>query len=167
MHTSAQLIELAKQRLALKHGLPLPMTDYRFQKLTGFRQQTISRWTSGKGGISSEFSARFAELTELPEAYVFACLEHERAEDPGVQRILETIAKKFRGRAAAAAGAAILAAGMSFAPLGNQAVASDLEGAGLYIMRSRRRRWMEHLKRLFSGVFEFPVQPPFADPAMA
>jgi hypothetical protein len=104
MHTPHELIELAKQRLALKNNLPLPMTDYRLAKLMNIRQATISGWRTGVRGIGTEFAAQFAAVCELPEAYVFACIEHEREKNPSVLRILEAIAKTFSaGRAAALA----------------------------------------------------------------
>lgn len=99
MHTSAQLIELAKNRLALAHNLPTPMTDYRFSKLARISTQVISGWHK-KGRIGGEFAPLFAQLCELPEPYVYACLEHERA-TPEIRRILENIAAKFATRAAA------------------------------------------------------------------
>jgi len=118
MHTTAELVLLAKQRLALAHGISLPMSDYRFQKLTGLPQSTVSHWTTGRSTIGTKFAAQFSEWTGLPEAYVFACIEHERAKDPSVQRILKAIARTFEHHAAAvvmAIGAATLAAGMNLA----------------------------------------------------
>ena len=137
MHTTQQLLDLAKQRLALKHGLTSPMTDYRLAKLLGLRQATVSSWRTGVRGIGTEFAARFAEACELPEAYVFACIELEREKDPTVQRILTTIAEAFRGKAAGWIATALVAGGMSIAPAGNQAHASGSDVTDLYIMRSK------------------------------
>jgi transcriptional regulator with XRE-family HTH domain len=80
MHTSLQLIDLAKQHLSLAHNLPLPMTDYRVAKLLGINPNTLSNWRTGKNHIGSEFAQKFALACDLPEAYVFACIEHERAQ---------------------------------------------------------------------------------------
>lgn len=135
MHTTAQLIDLAKQRLAVRHRLPLPMSDYRLGKLLNIKQQTVSRWSTGKGGIGTEFAQTFAEACELPEAYVYACIEHERAKEPSVLRILEGIADAARHHAAAIV-MAILAAGSLFAFPGNQAVAASSDSSAIYIMRS-------------------------------
>lgn len=111
MHTSRELIELAKQRLALDHHLTLPMTDYRLGKLMHIRQQNISAWQTGARGIGTEFSAQFAEVCGLPEEYVYACIEHEREKNPAVLRVLESIADAFKGKAAAIVATALLLLG--------------------------------------------------------
>lgn len=139
MHTTKQLIELAKQRLAEQHGLPLPMSDYRFEKLSGFSQSNVSRWVNGKNTIGTEFANRFAELTGLSPAYVLACTQHERTADPSVRQIWTTIAAAFKEtKAAGWLAVAFLAAGTLFAPSGNQALAASLEPSGISIMRRRR-----------------------------
>lgn len=130
MHTTHDLIELAKQRLALRHGLTLPMTDYRLAKLMGLRQQTVSGWRTGKSGIGTEFAAQFAEACELSPEYVYACVQMERAE-PAERPILERIADAFRGRAAALTAALALAFfGATLAPPPAHA------STDLYLMRS-------------------------------
>jgi hypothetical protein len=136
MHTTHELIDLAKQRLALAHGLSLPMSDYRFQQLTGLKQTTVSAWRTGRSRIGIEFAAQFSEWTALPGAYVLACIEHERQKDPEVRSILEQIAEAFRGKAAIWIGAAIMATGMSLDPSWNQSLAASSSRADVYIMRS-------------------------------
>ncbi len=151
MHTSLQLIALAKSRLALKHNLPAPITDYRFGKLMGFSSQVVSGWKR-KGRIGAEFAGKFAEACELSDAYVYACLEHERA-SPETKNVLERIAAAFSHQAAAVIlSAGLLWLGSGFAPDNQAHAASTLmsdNDAGIYIMRSLRR-W---LRSLFAPVF--------------
>ena len=139
MHTTLELIELAKQRLALRHALSLPMTDYRFGKLLKLRQGTVSNWRTGKTTIDKGYADMFADACELPAEYVMACIEHERTDDPKIRRIYENIADRFK---AGCVVAAILAAGMAFAPSPAQALASvskDSAADPLCIMRRSRR----------------------------
>jgi hypothetical protein len=110
MHTTAQLLELAKQRLSLAHNLPLPMTDYRLSKLLGVSTQVVSGWRTGTRGIGAEFAQKFADACELPSEYIYACIQHERAKNEQERSILERIAKQFRNVAAA-----IVAVGIFFA----------------------------------------------------
>lgn len=130
MHTTLQLIDLAKKRLALRHSVPLPMTDYRLAKLMDIKPNTVSNWRTGKSRIGTEFAANFASACELPKEYVYACIEHERAKDPGVLKILEGIAAAFRGKAAAWT-MAILAAGTTLALSPSPAQASALRNSDL------------------------------------
>lgn len=122
MHTSLQLIDLAKQRLALKNDLTLPMTDYRLAKLMEIRPQTLSQWRTGRTTIGTEFVRKFSEACELSEAYVYACIEHDRA-PAEVRGVLEQIAAAFAGKAASLV-MAIVAAGTLFALSPNHAHAA-------------------------------------------
>lgn len=141
MHTTLELIELAKQQLAAKHGLDLPMSDYRLSKLMGIRQTTISSWRVGRSHIGTEFAVRFAEACDLPAEYVYACVQRERADNADEISLLERIAAAFKEtKVAALVFAVMVAAGMSFAPAGNQAVAAVSADNTLPIMRPRRRR---------------------------
>ncbi len=110
--TTPELIALAKRRLAAQ-DVPerrgQPMTDYRFAKIAGFRQNVVSAWQSGRSRIGRQFVTRFAELTGLPEAYVYACVELERETDPGVRGILSAIADGFAAVVAKRAAAVTLA----------------------------------------------------------
>ena len=115
MHTSIELMELAKQRLALKHDLTLPVTDYRLGKLMGIRQATLSSWRSGRTHIGTEFVRKFADACELPEAYVYACVQSERESNPEVKSVLANIAKQYAPRVAGALGAVILSSGLLLA----------------------------------------------------
>jgi hypothetical protein len=129
MHTTPQLIELAKQRLAAKHGLQLPMTDYRLAKLMGLSTQVVSAWKTGARGIGTVFARKFADACDLSPEYVYACIQAERTDNPEEISLLEHIAEAFKGKAAALAMMAIMATGMSFAPAGNQASAANFSGA--------------------------------------
>jgi ABC-type phosphate/phosphonate transport system permease subunit len=135
MHTTLQLMDLAKERLALAHNLPLPMTDYRLAKLMSFNERTVSNWRTGKSHISGEFAHKFALACELPEAYVYACIELERTSNESVRHILEAIANAFTAKA----GAAMVAAMLLFGGAPNQAHADGFNDSGLYIMRRKRR----------------------------
>ena len=142
MHTTEQLLDLAKQRLALAHNLPLPMTDYRLGKIMGIGTSTMSAWRTGVRGIGSEFAQKFAEACELPAEYIYACIQHERAKNAQERSILERIAKQFRNVAAA-----IVAVGMLFAsPIfsgSNDSNASSSTGRSIHyaqVLRTARRR---------------------------
>jgi plasmid maintenance system antidote protein VapI len=124
MHTTVQLLDLAKQRLAAKHGLELPMSDYRLGKLLNIKQTTISSWRTGRVHIGTEFASRFADACDLSPEYVYACVQRERADTPEEISLLQRIAAAFKETKAAALVLAMVAAGMSLAPAGNQAHAS-------------------------------------------
>lgn len=137
MHTSIELIELAKQRLALRHSLSLPITDYRLGKLTGIAHNTLSNWRRGKSRIDRMFASVFADACELPAAYVLACIERESAGDPALQKIYEDIADRFR---AGVMVAAILAAGTGASFPAKQAFAVGTEALPAIDYAPRRRR---------------------------
>lgn len=139
MHTTIELLDLAKQRLALRHALPLPMTDYRLGKLLGVQQGTLSAWRRGKSRIDSRFASVFADACELPPEYVLACVEREGADDPKLQQIYESIAARFK---AGVLVAAILTAGVGALLPQKSAFAAELnpEPAMYYANKKRRRR---------------------------
>lgn len=157
MHTTAQLIELAKQRLASKHGLPLPMTDYRLAKLLNVSTQVVSGWQNGSRTIGAKFVRKFADACDLPPEYVYACTQAERADTADEVSLLERIAEAFKSKAAAWIVAAMVTAGMVFAPAGNQAHARVSDGPGYALCahgRRRRKGLAERLARFFTI---FPV----------
>ena len=155
MHTTQQLLDLAKQRLAVKHGISGDVSDYRLAKLLGLGQATVSSWRIGRSVISTDYLQLISEACELAPEYVYACIEHDREENPHVQKVLQRIAKAFKGKAAATAGSVIVSLGLVGTPRANAENSSLLrtspahEMAGsLHIMsscrcrRSRvRRRW--------------------------
>lgn len=130
MHTSLHLIELAKQRLAAKHGLELPMSDYRLGKLLGIRQTTISSWRVGRSHIGTEFAVKIADACELSPEYVYACVQRERADTPDEISLLERIAAAFKETKAAnwliGGVVAMLAAGTFLASPENSGVLAAL-----------------------------------------
>lgn len=145
--TTPQLIELAKRKLAESEPAERrdqPMSDYRLAKLLGVRQQTVSNWQNGRSHIGREFVTKFADVTELPEVYVFACVELEREKDQGVRRVLHALAVQFASEAARRAATIILGLGLTLigaAPTPSQAATGRSgEVPGLYIMANRRRR---------------------------
>jgi hypothetical protein len=162
MHTSLQLIELAKQRLAAKHGLELPMSDYRLGKLMGIRQTTISSWRVGRSHIGTEFAVRVADACELPPEYVYACVQRERADTPDEISLLERIAAAFKGTKAASLVPAVILAAMFATPDGAQAGNNGVLGTSApngaassrCILLNQIRRWLRRWARLFTI---FPV----------
>lgn len=95
MLTSIQLIELAKAHLAVRHLLTLPMSDYRLAQLLDIPDRTVSNWRVGRSHIGTKFAKRFADATGLAEEYVYACIEHERADTEDARSILEKIAEHY------------------------------------------------------------------------
>jgi len=162
MHTSLQLIDLAKQRLALKHDLTLPVTDYRCAKLMGIHVATFSSWITGRTAIGTKFVRKFADACELPEAYVYACIEHERA-TPEMKGVLEKIAEVFSKQSAAAILAVMVMLSPSLSSDKNSAfAASDEEGQfvdSVYYGKSRRQRRKELLQKLRDFLTYFPALP--------
>lgn len=146
MHTTHELIDLAKQRLALAHSLRAPLTDYRLAKLLGVSTQVVSGWQRGKRTIGSEFAQKFADACELPTEYVYACIEHERAKDPTVSKILANIAEVFKNKVGKAA-AAILTVGLFLAlpnfTGSNNAYAFD---RSIHYAQRRRRRILDMVR---------------------
>jgi hypothetical protein len=111
MHATPDFLDLAKKRLAAKHDLELPMSDYRLHKLLDVKQSTLSNWRIGKSHIAPEFADLFARVCEVPEEYVLACIEHERAKSKSVRSIYARIAAKFKPSTLIVLCAAILAVG--------------------------------------------------------
>lgn len=148
--TTPQLVELAKRKLAVQLPAELrnqPMSDYRLAKLLKVRQQTVSNWQNGRTRIGREFVTRFAEVTDLPEVYVFACVELEREKDPGLRGVLHALALQFASEAARRAATMILGLGLGLLGTGpapsQAATGGPVAGPGLYIMANRRRRGPE------------------------
>lgn len=132
MLTTIDLIELAKKRQAALLNVG-KITDYRLAKIMGVAPNNFVSWRTGRTRISAEFVPRLADAAGLDAAYVFACVESERAKDPAVLHILYRIAEKF---AASAALLCLFVSLITAAPMPSEA-------AGIYIMRSRfkfRRR---------------------------
>jgi transcriptional regulator with XRE-family HTH domain len=159
--TTPQLIELAKRKLTALEPLERrgrPMTDYRFAQLAGLRQNLVSNWQLGKSRIGRQFVTKFAELTGLPEAYVFACVELERERDPGVRAVLLALAAQFASVAARRAAAVILATGVGIAlaaPAPSQAAPGPAARGGaciLWQIRSRFRRGRRRRRRSLPDV---------------
>lgn len=156
MHTSHELIELAKQRLAIRHHLTPPMTDYRLAKLMDIRHPTLSAWRTGVRVIGTEFVRKFADACELPEEYVYACIEHERSQSEDVKRVLVRIAEHFYG-AAAGAGAAILTGMLLLTnPVKTEAFARSGHETGYTLCEVRCRR---RSKRMTRGLLDSARQP--------
>lgn len=134
------LIALAKHRLA-KSEPPgrtgEPMTDYRLAKRLEVRQALVSNWKLGKTRIGRKFVGKFAEVTNLPVAFVFASLELEREKDPDIRRVLEGIAAMVAKEATKRAASFILATGMGVAlaaPVPSQAATAPVPRAGVCIL---------------------------------
>ena len=132
MLTTIDLIDLAKTRTAARMGAE-KITDYRLAKELKIAPGNIVSWRARRSHISAEFVPRLAEAAALDPAYVFACVESERAKDPAVLQILYRIAEKFT------ASAALLC--LFVLPLIATAPYSCKNSAGIYIMRTGRRRF--------------------------
>lgn len=102
MHTTLELLDVAKHQLAIEHGLTLPMSDYRLADLLDLDQRTVSNWRKGRSHIGAKFAPRFAEATGLAVEYVYACIEHERADSEEARSVLKKIAKRFAEHGTAA-----------------------------------------------------------------
>lgn len=140
MLTTIQLLELAKQCLAARHGLSLPMSDYRLGKLLDLNQSTISHWRTGTSLIDFRYAAMFADAADLPIEYVLASLHHERTTDERVKGALERIAEKFRKVAIASTASVILSLGVGANTLENKAFSADLEPTRYALCASGKRR---------------------------
>lgn len=158
MMTANEILDLAVSNVARENGIaPEDMTDYRFGKITGFKQQTISSWRRGKTFIAREYAATFARLAGLSEEYVYACLEHDRHSDPTVKRILREIAHEFWNRTAASIllGVAAMLAHIDDSRAAGKLVVEALDSPtapapatarSLYIMVNRMRRFLRRFR---------------------
>lgn len=150
MLTTHELIDLAKQQLAIRYLLTLPMSDYRLAQLLDVQQTTMSNWRTGKTRISVEYIDRFARACDLREEYVLACLEAERAKSPMVRSIYERIAERFRPavNSAVLGVAAILAvAALAGFPSRSEASTFLLVDGNIHTANSRRSRMRRFLAR--------------------
>ena len=148
MHTSTELLDLAKERLTARMQLRTPMTDYGLGMVLEIRQQTISNWRRGRSHIDTAFADKIADAAELPGPYVLACIESERESNETVRGYWQQIASAFPSKAATLVlCAAILAAGTFYAGPQNSAVAASLDAPGLYIIRTYAHSLLElHLR---------------------
>lgn len=139
MHTTVELLDLAKQRLALKHGLTLPMSDYRLGKLLNLKQATVSAWRTRSRTIGTEFVTTFADACDLSPEYVYACVQRERADNEIEISLLERIAAAFKETKAAnwviGGVVAMMAAGTFLASPENAGFASAFAFTPVCIMR--------------------------------
>lgn len=151
MLTTIQLIELAKQRLSVRHSIPLPMTDYRLGKLLDLNQPTVSRWRTGKSLIDISAAPVFADACELPLEFVLVSLQHERAADERVKKALERIGEAFYKGAAAALAGVILSAGTGANSAGNTANSGSADLSPILLMRTRKVRKNKPQTRVPTG----------------
>lgn len=157
MHTTLELIDLAKERLAIDHALTLPMSDYRLAQLLDLDQRTVSNWRQGRSHIGAQFAPRFSDATGLPVEYVFACIEHERADSDEARSVLERIARRF-AEASTTASVLLAACALLAAPnLLRAGTIPSTEGLSvnppvytLCALAARRRGLREALQLLFS-----------------
>lgn len=170
MHTTHGLLDLAKEQIAVRQLQTLPMSDYRLAKLMGISESTMSNWRTGRSRIGTEYAKRFADATGLPVEYIYACIEHERAQSPEVKSILESIAQHFvSGSTAASILLALAVSNFAAQPVEGREYShpqrADSNSGALYIIRSasqfsRRRRMFEFIRTLFGMCDEtcFTVQ---------
>lgn len=160
LHTQNQLLNEIS-RASQWHGRPA--SDYRLAKLLkASSSSAVGNWRSGRTIMSPEFAMRAADLLAWPHAYVLACVEAERAErdaaaakaagrDPleetnTIVRTWRAIGEHFRPKHAAVILLAALsvAMGLFSPPAHAHARVTSAAAAvhGLYLMRSRARRWI-------------------------
>lgn len=97
MHTQRQLLELARERQASS------FTE--LAKQLGVSRQALSQFRLGMP-LSSEIALKIADMTGLAPAYVFACVEYQRAqrlERTETLPIWQEIAEHFAKHPSAAA----------------------------------------------------------------
>lgn len=83
---------LAALRKHLK-SLNLNDTDYRLAKVLGVSPQTVSGWKTGKHTIDDKICLKVAELLQLEEGYVIACMYLERSKTEPVRQFWKDLAQ--------------------------------------------------------------------------
>lgn len=101
MHDTGSLLDAAKSRQAIP-------SDYKLAKALGVSQARISGYRIGKSRPDDLTARKIAELADLDEGYVVACLHAERAQNEEARGLWEGIAKRLE-RAGLAAVTAVFA----------------------------------------------------------
>lgn len=139
-------------------------SDYALAKMLGVTKATVSRWSTGKGGMSDEVALRAAALTGRDPAYYLLQLQLERAEGAGVRAVLQPIVgalektgramiRKVRSANTLLPVFAVLTFSALFSPGGSEAASfqGQADSPSLYIMFNYGRKWIAALKRLLGA----------------
>ena len=86
---SKDFIEMVKA----KHGLP---SNYAAARLLGMSDSRISAYVKGRREFDDKACIAVAKALELPETYVLASLQAERAKDSSVKVIWENLAETIK-----------------------------------------------------------------------
>lgn len=98
MQTSKEF--LADARRVLEERLGVTVSDYRLAKELGVTRSAMSRYLLGKNTFDERVQLKIAELLELNDGYVAACIQAERASMPEARAMWESVANMLRGAAA-------------------------------------------------------------------
>ncbi|KQW76600.1 DUF3693 domain-containing protein [Methylibium sp. Root1272] len=120
-------------------------SSYRLARLCDVPEKTMMRWVSGKNFPDDAHATRLAELAGLDAADVLTAINAERATEPAVRAVWESIAKRLHANSAtslAILSAVVLSALFGFdggpdagaALLSSVAITAENAGIGLYIM---------------------------------
>jgi len=140
---------------------------YQVTKILDVNPSSITRWKRGHGGFDRSVAIRVADELELPHAYVIACIESEREQNPEVKPVWEAIAASFRNHASILLLICLSAAGVNDARASvNQGFLAHPAPADRFgtmcIMSSRRRTQDRRRRSLFAGLFPRPPLPALA-----
>jgi hypothetical protein len=96
METTNELLDQVKAR----HGLK---SDYALAKHLGMSSERISKYRTRGGALAEDNALKVAQLLELNEGYVLACMEAERAHSEAAKRAWARLADFVKHHGAAAA----------------------------------------------------------------
>lgn len=91
-----ELLDAVKNR----YGLP---SDYALAKRLGMSSERISKYRTRGGALAEDNALKVAQLLELDEGYVLACMEAERAHSTAAKRAWEKLADRLKSGGVAAA----------------------------------------------------------------
>jgi transcriptional regulator with XRE-family HTH domain len=77
-------------------------SNYRAAQLLGVTRQAVSKWFNGHGSMNDDIAARAAQLADLDESYVVACINAERHREDGTFPIWAKICDRLEPRRHAA-----------------------------------------------------------------
>lgn len=109
MLTTRELLAAAKAH----SGIP---SNYRLARVLDVPETTVQRWNTGRSRPDDEWCAKLAELAGLDAGEVVASIRAERASDPQMRELWQSIADRLH-----AAGASALAVILSVLWLGSSA----------------------------------------------
>ena len=135
MNTSYRVVELVRQRISNEY---LTASDTDIAHVLGVSRAAISAYKHGKAVMSPQTLRTAQKFLQLPDEEFDALLLRltiDGAREPELRRAWQRLARQLH----AAALAAIVAAGMLFAPTGNQSLAAGSASAEIYIIRTYSR----------------------------